>query len=211
MSDEEWMAGARARVAAGKNWERPADEVFASLKEAAAAPPPSPSGPGCPYCKDHSVLEKFPASDLITAEPVLFCRRCYGVWARGDALSGGMVVTAENPTLEAVRAQPRCRACGGHLRGDESCVKCGQKLPILNCPDCQKAMERFQQDAITLDQCEPCRGTWFDIGEFAAAYHLERPKGITEEMVEQYPPPLANVDPWEVGLQIGAQLLFTLL
>ena len=37
LTDDEWIAAARARVAAGANWERPAQQVFASLKEAAAA------------------------------------------------------------------------------------------------------------------------------------------------------------------------------
>jgi Zn-finger nucleic acid-binding protein len=211
MTDDEWVAAARARVAAGANWERPADDVFASLRASAAARQAPPAGPRCPYCKEHPALRKFPASDLITAEPVMFCPRCYGVWVTGDALAGGMVVTMDNHALTAIRAQPRCRACGGHLRDDESCVKCGEKLPPLNCPQCSKQMERFEQGGVKLDQCKACRGTWFDIGEFAAVYALERPKGLTEEMVEQYPPAMADVEPWEVGLQVGAQLLLALL
>jgi len=57
-------------------------------------------------------------------------------------------------------------------RDAESCPACGWKNR-LDCPICQKTLDRIEKDGLTLDACKPCRGVWFDNHEIAQIWNLE--------------------------------------
>ena len=46
-------------------------------------------------------------------------------------------------------------------------------------------MERFEKSGVSLDQCAPCRGTWFDVGEITAVYQLKPVQGLAASTVEE--------------------------
>lgn len=71
-------------------------------------------------------------------------------------------------------------------------------------------MERYEKDGILLDQCSPCRGTWFDIGEIVVVHKLPRYQGLAgstvdERATEDEPPG------WAVALDIISRLVFPFL
>jgi len=131
----------------------------------------------CPACEEAPGLEVFRRYELLTAEPLRYCPRCYGFWAAGDALARGVADpgSAGHPAVLAARAPLRCRACLGHLDANETCRKCGKRLPRYACPSCGKEMERRTEGGVALDACSACRGTWFDVGELSSVYGLEPP------------------------------------
>jgi len=185
ISDEEWLAAARARAASG-SWERDADTVFAELKASAPRPEAVPKILHCPYCDEHpplSVLQRF---EQQTNSPLRYCNTCYGFWAVGDALTAGVSdPMEEHPALFATRGPKRCRNCFGHLKPDGVRAKCGKPLPPLNCPGCQAQMERIDREGVTLDQCAPCTGVWFDTGEIAAVFKLQPPQGLAASRIDE--------------------------
>lgn len=132
-------------------------------------------------------MEQFPRHELLSMDPFLYCKACYGFWAVGDAVTGGVADEGfDHPALRAVPAPRRCRECMGYLKPDNVCARCGKAPALLNCPNCAKPMERFQEHGIYLDQCVPCRGTWFDTGEIGAIYHMEEPQGLAMSTVDEH-------------------------
>lgn len=209
-ADERWLAAARARAAAG-SWERHSDEIFAELRRQAAERPPAPPGPPCPYCTDHPELVTFRRYELQTIDPLRFCGRCFGFWAVGDSLSRGFADPASgHPALEQAQAPRRCRACNGRLKSDNTCRSCGQALPTLDCPECGQPMERFEKRGVWLDQCAPCRGTWFDIGEIVAVYQLTPHQGLAASTVDEH---ATDDEPpaWEIALGMVSRMLLPFL
>lgn len=211
ISDDEWVAAARARAARGQ-WEREPDVVLAALRgaaaERAAAEPPLPA---CPYCQEHPRLQRFQRYELQTVRPLLYCPACYGFWAVGDALVRGVADPGVvHPALETGLAPRRCRACFGHLKPDNTCAKCGQELPRLACPQCGLEMERYEKEGVLLDQCGPCTGTWFDVGEVAAVFKLAPPQGLAASTVDEH---AADDEPtgWLVALSVVSRLVFPYL
>lgn len=187
VSDEQWIADARTRAAAGSGWEREWDGIAAelTLKDAVKGAPRTDLA--CPYCSAHPPLEKVRRFDVFSTEPLLRCPACYGFWAKGDALSTGVRDQYdEHPSFYAVRAPARCRTCHGRLRDDESCVNCGEKLALLNCPSCGKQMERWKKGSLKLDSCPACAGTWFDVGEIATVYGLTPPQSFPASLVDEH-------------------------
>lgn len=169
MTDDQWLARARARVAHGAGWETPDAELLAAP---AAAEAPT-SSLHCPYCPKAFALVEFQQDVRVSETPLLYCRNCYGFWAAGDSLSEGFDSEyVDEPALLAAQAPPRCRSCFGYLKPDGVCAKCGQARPPTACPACGKAMQRFDRGGVTLDACDRCHGIWFDMGELAAVYGL---------------------------------------
>ena len=185
-ADEEWLASARARAQRG-NWERDSDLIFKELrKQADEIQATTPASPGCPACASHPPMEKFPRHELLSIDPFLYCKVCYGFWAVGDALTRGVADPGfDHPALRAVPAPRRCKSCMGHLKPDNVCAKCGEAPALLACPSCSKTMERFKEHGMYLDQCPPCRGTWFDTGEIATVYDLEEPQSLAMSTINE--------------------------
>ncbi|HML97164.1 MAG TPA: zf-TFIIB domain-containing protein [Tepidiformaceae bacterium] len=209
-ADERWLAAARARAAAG-SWERDPEEIFGELRRLAAERSPAPPGPRCPYCADHPGLVTFRRHELQTIDPLRFCGQCYGFWAVGDSLSRGVADPGYgHPALEQALAPRRCRACHGRLKPDNSCRSCGQPLPALHCPGCGNQMERFEKEGIWLDQCAPCRGTWFDVGEIVAVYQLRPHQGLAASTVDEHATG-DELPAWEIALGIVGRMLLPFL
>jgi Zn-finger nucleic acid-binding protein len=186
ISDEQWLAAARARAASG-SWERSADEVLNELR-ASAKPVEFPEGTlRCPFCAERPPLSILQRYEAATANPLRYCNTCYGFWAVGDALTNGIAdPDDETPALSAALAPRRCRACFGHLKPDNTCARCGKALPLLNCPQCGNQMQRIEREKIQLDQCAACMGVWFDTGEIAAVYHLQPAQGLAMSTVDEH-------------------------
>jgi len=204
ISDDEWIAAARARAAAG-SWERDADAVLAELRANAQAPASPPAASlRCPYCASHPPLVRFERYEARTTTDLRYCNTCYGFWAAGDSLSAGVAgPSEEHPALTATRGPRRCRACFGHLKPDGVCAKCGQPLPLLDCPACGKPMERVEREGVTLDQCAPCTGVWFDTGEIAAVYKLSPPQGLAASLVDEHATDGATPDWISAAMIVG--------
>lgn len=202
LTDEEWVAQARRRVAHGESW----DAGSALDLMALGNEPRQPKQPAllCPFCEPHPPLEEVRPFESTTVTPLMRCRSCCGLWAAGDALTSGVrVTTDDDPAFFAVPAPARCRACGGWLRDNETCVKCHKSLPRLNCPRCGKEMQRARQQGVTLDTCEACDGAWFDVGEIGQVFGLKPTASLAASYVEQQhgmeedPPPA-----WALALDI---------
>lgn len=211
VSDDVWLARARQR-AAGGSWERDADTIFADLRrEAEQLRARRPPAPRCPYCVEKPELLVFPRFELLSADPLLFCGVCRGFWAKGDSLARGVADPGfDHPALRTVEAPRRCRACFGHLKPDHTCAKCGEAAPLVRCPECGREMERFEKDGALLDQCPPCRGIWFDMGEIARVYSLKAPQGLAAATVDEH---AADGEPagWLMALGVLGRMVFPFL
>jgi len=106
-----------------------------------------------------------------------YCRRCGGVWfdagevrALREAQPKGLGSSVE---LRETAFRMPCHTCHAPMDRDaESCPACGWKNR-LDCPICQKTLDRIEKDGLTLDACKPCRGVWFDNHEIAQIWNLE--------------------------------------
>ena len=211
-ADEQWIAAARDRHSRSGSWERDADTIFEAIKaQTAADHAADPALSGCPACAEHPAMLRFPRYELLTIDPLVYCGRCYGFWAVGDSLVRGVADPGYiHPALESVPAPRRCRACLGHLKDDDTCRKCGQPSPVLDCPQCARPMERHERDGVRLDQCTPCQGTWFDVGEIAAVYKLAPVQGLAASTVDENAPD--NVPPaWWLAANVLARLFVPFL
>ena len=43
----------------------------------------------------------------------------------------------------------------------------------MDCPTCQRQLERIERDGLTLDVCQSCQGVWFDNHELAHIWNME--------------------------------------
>lgn len=177
LSDDEWLARARARAQATGVYDEPVGfEPLPAVATASREEDRAPLGPAderCPYCADHPVLAVYPRYEVVSLEPLRYCTRCYGFWARKDAVSRGVGdPRSSHPALEASPAPGRCRLCFGRLDRGGACRECGAPAPILACPACAMPMARIEQQGVTIDRCDPCSGVWFDMGEIARVYRL---------------------------------------
>jgi Zn-finger nucleic acid-binding protein len=213
LTDDAWLSRARDRLAQGGSWESPPAGAENPESEPGhpspepAIPEPESGGPRCPYCSAHGSLTVFPRYESGGNTPLLYCPACYGFWARGDCLALGVADPMdESPALYAHTAPRRCRACGGRLRDDETCVKCGQALPKLDCPACGREMVREKQRGVTLDVCGPCGGAWFDTGELAAAYGLQPPQSLSASTVDDDGPSDGDLMMQAAGILLGGFL-----
>lgn len=198
LTDDEWIAQARARAAGdGEPADSLPDESAPLPAAVRVAAPPAPALP-CPYCEGHPPLEEFRRSYAVSPDPLLYCRTCYGFWAAGDSLSPGVADPDEESLALTVATAPRrCRACFGHLKPDDVCAKCGKAPAPLNCPSCKKVMDRREVKGVRLDTCTPCDGTWFDTGEIGVVFGLTPPQGWALSAVDETDP---DVNPDEKSL-----------
>jgi len=189
VSDEQWLAAARARAANGE-WERRPGEVFEALAKippAVAATASLPPALSCPFCPGGPALQPFIRYELLTASPLSLCPNCYGFWAQGDALDRGVAdAGVDHPALRQALAPRRCRLCHGRLDDDDVCRSCGTRLPPLECPACARPMDRFDKAGIRLDTCNLCHGTWFDIGEITHVYKVPIPQGLAASTIDEH-------------------------
>ena len=205
--DEAWLSQARARVAAGSAWERSTAEIEAAARAVRDTRQDSaPDALCCPYCDAHPPLELFRRYEMVSSTPLRYCPRCYGFWAAGDALARGAADPYDDhPALQPARAPRRCRACGGHLKPNDDCARCGRPLPPLDCPQCKRAMDRMEQHGVKLDMCLACKGLWFDMGELAAVYNLQPVQGLAASTVDEHATDDAPPD-WATAIWLVARL-----
>jgi Zn-finger nucleic acid-binding protein len=166
----------------------------------ALAPPPraaSTGQPECPTCDGRPPLATFRRYEAVTYEPLRFCERCHGFWARGDSLSRGVADPyADHPALRQVPVEPRCKPCFGRLDETLHCRKCKQPLTEIPCPACNVTMSRVRQDGVLLDICSPCEGVWFETGELPRLYGLT---GMPPTLLERMGPPPSAEPEMEPG------------
>ncbi len=208
ITDQEWMAQARARIARGEGWEGPEGAPLAIIP---APPPAQATLLTCPYCGPPRVLEVFRRYEVASSEPLLYCPRCYGFWAKGDALAHGVADPYdEHHALYAAIGPARCRSCAGRLDKDLVCRECGKRAPMLDCPSCQNTLVRGTWRGVTVDTCEPCKGMWFDVGEISVAFGLKPPQSLPMQLVDENAVP-AGGEGWEAAITTALGLLLRAL
>ncbi len=134
----------------------------------------------CPTCLG-VMMEKL--KPMREHELVLdYCRRCGGVWfdegevlALRNARPKGLGRTV---TLRETAYQMPCHSCHTTVdRNALSCASCGWQNH-LDCPVCQKTLERLERGDLTLDVCRSCRGVWFDNHELAQIWNMEMRRNV---------------------------------
>lgn len=203
LTDEEWLARARARLASTGSWEPDeAPAPSASLPAVAPEPAAAVRSPRCPTCDGRPPLEIYRRYELVTFEPLRYCTRCYGFWARHDALARGVHDPYDtHPALTALPAPARCRLCFGRLKPDGVCRDCAAVPPPRPCPSCDLPMLPEERDGVTLDHCQPCAGLWFDLGEIARVYRLAPAQGLAAATVDET---AADEEPpaWQLAAEV---------
>jgi hypothetical protein len=108
----------------------------------------------------------------VGAEPPLeidHCGRCGGVWFDNDEADRlraypSAALWSRIARREGAAVTP-CHDCHAPLSRElEACPSCGRKN-LIDCPVCDRQMQRKQVAGITLDACGTCRGVWFDHAE----------------------------------------------
>jgi Zn-finger nucleic acid-binding protein len=102
------------------------------------------------------------------------CTRCGGVWfEQGEVQQIRRHAPAAvwaRITWRGGRFRMACRGCHERIeRGAEACRACGW-ANVLDCPSCDRPMERARGLDLTLDICRACRGAWFDSDELDAIW-----------------------------------------
>lgn len=105
-----------------------------------------------------------------------YCPRCGGLWfERGEV---GELAKRESTALHqhvparAQRMRPPCVGCHTPLDRDaERCLVCGERN-VLDCPMCDRPMERRAHAGLVLDFCKHCHGVWFDNAELSAVWRM---------------------------------------
>lgn len=208
ISDEEWLAAARARFAREGYWE-PARAVTGVPRAPAADMEAARPLFACPRCLEPPALEVLRTENAGSGSLLRWCPRCCGIWAPRQALSDAISPTDDpQPAFTAGSPPPRCRSCGGALRLDETCTKCGERPPALSCPACHVEMKRSAMGAVTIDVCPGCGGLWFDAGELVRVYGVTLQSPMLPAAAGE---DLAARDVAMDVLAIGANILFRLL
>lgn len=137
-------------------------------------PEPAPRYP-CPVCLG-VVMEKIRIGAENPVE-IDHCRRCGGAWfeygeigrlrAHPAAALWSRIARREN-------ASPTpCHDCHAPFsRALAACPACGWKN-VLDCPSCDRPMQRESRDGLHLDVCRACKGAWFDHGELDAVWNVQ--------------------------------------
>lgn len=129
----------------------------------------------CPTCLG-VVMEKLkPVKDH---DLVLdYCTRCGGIWFDAGEVQllrqirpRGLPQAIE---LRETAFKMPCHSCHAPMdRNADKCTSCGWENR-LECPSCQKQLERIERDDLVLDVCRSCRGVWFDNHEIAQIWNME--------------------------------------
>lgn len=94
------------------------------------------------------------------------CARCGGVWFDAGEIErlrtfASAALWSRIARREADAVTP-CHGCHAPLdRGAEKCAACGRKN-VLDCPVCDRRMERRAVGGIHVDSCRRCKGVWLD-------------------------------------------------
>lgn len=129
----------------------------------------------CPTCLGVMMNKLKPVRD---DDLVLdYCRRCGGVWfdaGEVDALrSASPKGLGTGVSLREGAFRMPCHQCHAPIdRNTPACPSCGWKNR-LECPSCQRPLERVERAGLVLDVCRTCRGVWFDNHELAEIWNLE--------------------------------------
>jgi Zn-finger nucleic acid-binding protein len=107
------------------------------------------------------------------------CRRCGGVWFDAGEVQRlraypAAALWARVPRQEAEPVTP-CHNCHAPLSRDvEKCPGCSTRN-LLDCPVCDRLMQRQEVSGIHVDVCRKCKGAWFDHSELDAIWKLAAP------------------------------------
>lgn len=191
LSDDEWIARARQRAGPDGAWQRFAPPELPSAEESARRSAERATAAGalrCPACESAPPLEIYRRYELLTAEPLRYCRVCLGFWAKGDSLARGVRDADDGSTaFTAALAPARCRACGGRqIDGDGKCRDCGEVPGPRDCPGCGRSMAQTIRSGVRLDECGACTATWFDTGEIGRVYGLAPSQGLAMRTVDEH-------------------------
>ena len=129
----------------------------------------------CPVCVGVP-MEKARLEGSASALTLDCCPRCGGLWFdRGEV---GVLAKRDPAALRQVvperveRVRPPCPECFAPVDRDaEKCVACGHRN-VLDCPVCDRPMERRAHAGLVLDFCRKCHGVWFDNAELSAIWRM---------------------------------------
>ncbi len=143
----------------------------------------------CPVCLGVRLTAKRIAGD--STLQIDHCPRCGGIWldhGEADELRRLGTPRKLRDKIPLLRGHQRmaCRGCEAHIqRAAAACEGCGHKN-VIDCPVCDRPMERESSTGLRLDVCRNCRGAWFDNDQLraiwlaqlpAAAAHAQNPDG----------------------------------
>jgi len=127
----------------------------------------------CPVCLGVRLATKRIADDS-TLE-IDHCPRCGGVWfdhGEADELRRRGTPRKLRTTVPLLRGHQRmaCRGCEARIqRAAAECDGCGHRN-VIDCPVCDRPMERETRTGLRLDVCRSCRGAWFDNDQLRAIW-----------------------------------------
>ncbi|HLL82845.1 MAG TPA: zf-TFIIB domain-containing protein [Longimicrobium sp.] len=130
----------------------------------------------CPVCLGARLATKRVADDP-TLE-IDHCPRCGGVWfdhGEADELRRLGTPRKLRAVVPLIRGHQRmaCRGCEARIqRAAAACDACGHKN-VVDCPVCDRPMEREGTTGLRLDVCRGCRGAWFDNGQLRAIWKAQ--------------------------------------
>lgn len=108
-----------------------------------------------------------------------YCKRCGGVWFDKDEVKLSQQIRSSK-VRQYIIQKPRqwmihCHECNTPMdRNLETCGSCGWRNQI-NCPVCDKKLQRKQREHLILDVCHSCQGVWFDQTELTALWNQALP------------------------------------
>lgn len=129
----------------------------------------------CPVCVGVA-MEKAPLGGKAGGLTIDYCPRCGGLWFDrgevGQLAQRSPAVLREFVDARVDRVRPPCQGCLAPLDRDaERCPACGHHN-ILDCPVCDRPMERRAHAGLVLDLCAKCHGVWFDNAELSAIWRM---------------------------------------
>ena len=129
----------------------------------------------CPVCVGVA-MEKAQLGGKAGGLTIDYCPRCGGLWFDrgevGQLAQRAPAVIREFVTERGDRVRPPCQGCHAPLDRDaEKCPACGHHN-VLDCPVCDRPMERRPHAGLVLDLCGKCHGVWFDNAELSAIWRM---------------------------------------
>ena len=129
----------------------------------------------CPVCVGVA-MEKAQIGGKAGGLTIDYCPRCGGLWFDrgevGQLAQRAPAVIREFVSERADRVRPPCQRCLAPLDRDaEKCPACGHHN-VLDCPVCDRPMERRPHAGLVLDLCAKCHGVWFDNAELSAIWRM---------------------------------------
>jgi Zn-finger nucleic acid-binding protein len=129
----------------------------------------------CPVCVGVA-MEKAPLGGTSGSLTIDYCPRCGGLWFDrgevGQLAKRSPSVIRQFVAERADRIRPPCHGCLAPLDRDaEKCPACGHRNE-LDCPRCDRPMERRAHAGLVLDLCSKCHGVWFDNAELSSIWRI---------------------------------------